>query len=96
MTNQTKDDIKKMLLGATKRAESCSSIDEKRKVYHKYLEANIEWLDLDEEVDINGPEIDELITDNFLSIKSTQPQVFEAEGFVPWLDDYRKDIKWNF
>lgn len=96
MTNDTKNSIKMLLIGVTKKAETCSSIEEKRAFYHKYLERNIDFIDIDEDIDLNSPEIDELITDNFLSIKSTKPQVFEAEGFVPWLDDHRKDIAWSF
>ena len=96
MTNDTKNSIKILLFGAMKKAEACSSIEEKRALYRSYLERNVDFIDADEEIDLNSPEIDELITDNFLSIKSTKPLVFEAEGFVPWLDEHRKDIAWNF
>ena len=66
MTNDTKNSIKMLLIGVTKKAETCSSIEEKRAFYHKYLERNIDFIDIDEDIDLTSPEIDELITDNFL------------------------------
>ena len=93
MTNETKDEITKLLYGAMGKAEKLGSIEEKRNLYHKYLEKNVDILD--EPIDVNSEEIDELITDKFLNISVEKPQIFEA-GYVPWLQDARKDIAWNF
>lgn len=96
MTNDTKQKIIDLLYGIMGKADKLSSLEEKKKYYFGYLEKNIDYLDVDEEIVINSEEINELISDKFLSITVDKPKVFEAEGYIPWLQDVRKDIKWEF
>lgn len=96
MSNDLKDQIIKLLFGAMAKAEKLESIEEKRSLYHKYLESNLWILDTTEEVDVDSEEIAELITDKFLNIIVKKPQIFEDDGYVPWLESARKDISWNF
>lgn len=96
MTNDTKEKITNMLFGIMSKADKLSSLDEKKKFYLSYLERNLDYLDVDEEVDPHSDEVDELITDKFLSIVIDKPKIFEAEGYTPWLQDVRKDISWQF
>lgn len=95
MKNDTKIKITKMLIGVMPKAEKLNSIEEKKELYHRYLENNLMFLDTDEEIDINSYEIEEIITDKFLSISVGEVQVFD-DGYQPWLDDTRKDICWDF
>ena len=96
MTNDTKQKITNLLYGIMGKADKKNSLEEKKKFYLGYLEKNAEYLDIEEKIDINSDEIDELITDKFLSIVVDKPKVFEAEGYTPWLQDVRNDIKWEF
>lgn len=96
MTNESKYTIVKALLGISSKADTLQSIEEKKQLYRKYLETVMIFLSFDEEIDINSEEIDELIADNFLSIKPQKVQIFESEGYVPWLDSRKNDIAWNF
>lgn len=50
---------------------------------------------LDQNVDVNDPELDELIKTNVV-VKEKGALVFEAKGFKPWLDDARMNIDWKF
>lgn len=96
MTNDTKQKITDILYGIMGKAEKLPSLEEKKKFYLGYLERNLDYLDVDEEIDVDSQEIDELISDKFLSITIDKPKIFEAEGYTPWLQDARKDIKWQF
>lgn len=96
MTNDTKEKITNLLFGIMSKADKLPSLDEKKKFYLGYLERNIDYLDIEEKIDFYSEEIEELITDKFLSIVVDKPKVFEAEGYTPWLQDVRKDIKWQF
>lgn len=96
MTNDTKEKITDLLFGIMSKADKLPSLDEKKKLFLGYLERNLDYLDVDEKVDPHSEEIEELITDKFLSIVVDKPKVFEAEGYTPWLQDARKDIKWQF
>ncbi len=96
MTNDTKQKIVDMLYGIMSKADKLPSLQDKKKFYIGYLEKNVEYLDIDEQIDIDSEEIYELIADKFLSITVDKPKIFEAEGYTPWLQDARKDIKWQF
>lgn len=96
MRVDTKETIVKFLNSARKVAEKKDSIEEKRNVYIKFLENNLDFLDVDETINPNSEEIEQLINDNFLTIVVKQQQIFEDDGFVPWLEDARKDISWDF
>ena len=96
MTNDTKQKITDILYGIMGKADKLPSLEEKKKFYLGYLERNLDYLDVDEEIDVDSEEIDELISDKFLSITIDKPKIFEAEGYTPWLQDARKDIKWQF
>lgn len=96
MTSHDHFEIKKMLFGVMSKAEKRDSLDERRKFYYSYLEKNFEFLDLDEDVDIYSDEVAELISDEFLTIQTETPHLFVETGFVPWLEDARKDITWNY
>ena len=96
MTNDTKDKITNMLFGIMPKADKLPSLEDKKKFYLGYLERNLDYLDIEETIDPHSDEIEELITDKFLTIEVDKPKVFEAEGYVPWLQDERKNIHWNF
>lgn len=96
MTNDTKDKITNLLFGIMPKADKLPSLEEKKKFYLGYLERNLDYLDIEETIDPHSDEIEELITDKFLTIEVDKPKVFEAEGYVPWLQDERKNIRWNF
>lgn len=96
MRIDTKEAIIKLLDSARKKAEKSSSIEEKRNIYIKFLTNNLDFLDVDETIKPNSEEIEQLITDNFLTMVVKPQQIFEDEGYVPWLEDARKDISWDF
>ncbi len=96
MTNETKEAITKLLCGVMGKADKLPSLDEKKIFYLGYLGRNLDYLDVNETIDPHSEEVDELITDQFLSITVDKPKIFEAEGYVPWLQDARKDIAWQF
>lgn len=96
MNSELKNQIIKVLYGVTGRADKLTSIDEKRKLYEKYLQNNLLFLDLDENIDIESPEIQEIITDYFLKMTVKDPIVFDEDGYIPWLDSNRKDIARDF
>lgn len=96
MRVDTKETIVKFLNSARKKAEREDSIEEKRNVYINFLKNNLDFLDVDETIDPNSEEIEQLINDNFLTIVVKQQQIFEDEGYIPWLEDARKDISWDF
>lgn len=96
ISDELMEQITKMLYGAMSKADKLESIEEKKRLYYKYLKSNLWILETNEEVDVDSPEIEELITDKFLNISIKKPQIFEDDGFVPWLDSARKDIAWNF
>lgn len=96
MTNDTKDKITNLLFGIMPKADKLPSLEEKKKFYLGYLERNLDYLDIEEAIDPHSDEIEELITDKFLTIEVDKPKVFEAEGYFPWLQDERKNIRWNF
>ena len=96
MTSESLHSIKMLLIGVMSKAERLSSIEEKRQFYYKYLKNNIDFIDTDEDIDIDCKEIAELISNDFLSIQTDEPKIFEADGYVPWLNDRRKDISWNY
>lgn len=96
MTNDTKNKITILLFGIMPKADKLPSLEEKKKFYLGYLERNLDYLDIEESIDPHSDEIEELITDKFLTIEVDKPKVFEAEGYVPWLQDERKNIRWNF
>ncbi len=96
MTKTTLENIKRLLFGIMPKANKLSSIEEMRSFYYKFLEGNLMFIDADEEIDINAPEIAELITNDFILIETDEPKVFEADGYVPWLNDARKDISWTY
>lgn len=96
MTNDTKDKITNLLFGIMPKADKLPSLEEKKKFYLGYLERNLDYLDIEETIDPHSDEIEELITDKFLTIEVDKPKVFEAEGYFPWLQDERKNIRWNF
>lgn len=96
MSSDLYNQIVTMLCGAMKKANKLESINEKKKLYHEYLNNNIEFLDTDEKINIDSDEIEALIADNFLNISIKQPAIFEDEGYVPWLENVKKDISWDF
>ena len=96
MTNSTLESIKRLLFGVMSKASKLSSIEEMRKFYYKFLENNLMFIDCDEEIDINAPEIAELISNDFIQIETEDPKVFEADGYVPWLANAKKDISWTY
>lgn len=96
MTNDTKDKIKNLLFGIMQSADKLTSLEEKKQFYVGFLEKNLDYLDVDEKIDPSSEEIEELITDEFLTIVVDKPKIFEDEGYVPWLQDARKDIHWTF
>lgn len=96
MTNETKQTIIEALYGATKKANTLSSIEEKRNFFKNYFISIQSFLPLNETIDIESQEFEELISDNFLNIKPEAPKVFEDEGFVPWLNDQKPNITWDF
>ncbi len=96
MSSDLYNQIVTMLCGVMKKANTLESINEKKELYHKYLEKNIDFLETDEKININSEEIEALIADNFLNISIKQPVIFEDEGYVPWLEDSKKDILWDF
>lgn len=96
MTNDTKDKITNLLFGIMPKADKLPSLEEKKKFYLGYLERNLDYLDIEETIDPHSDEIEELITDKFLTIEADKPKVFEKKGYVPWLQDERKNIRWNF
>ncbi len=96
MTSQDYFKIKKLLWGVMEKANTFSSLEERRKFYCKYLNNNIEFVDLDDPIDINSSEVAELISNEFLTIQTEEPHIFEATGFVPWLENARKTIAWNY
>lgn len=96
MTNDTKNKITDLLFGIMQKAEKLPSIEEKKNFYLGYLERNVDYIDSDEVIDPHSEEVEELITDKFLTIEVDKPKIFEDEGYVPWLQDARKDINWQF
>lgn len=96
MKQSTVEIIKNSLYDFTKRANTLNSIEEKRQFYIKALRVILPFIDADEVIDPNSKEVEQIIVDNFLSIGIETPQIFEDEGYVPWLQDARKDIAWSF
>ncbi|MCR4661150.1 MAG: Z1 domain-containing protein [Clostridia bacterium] len=95
MNNEDKNTIIDLLYGVANKAEKYTSISEKRIYYTKFLKNNLDYIDLTEEIDIDGEDVQELIADYFL--KTTErSKLFEGEGYNPWLNDYKSKIKWNF
>lgn len=37
-----------------------------------------------------------VISNEFLTIETEKPHLFEETGFVPWLEAAKKDITWNY
>ena len=79
MTNETKEKITDLLFGVMSKADKLPSLEEKKKFYLGFLERNLDYLDVDEKIDPHSEEIEELITDKFLSIVVDKPKVFEAQ-----------------
>lgn len=96
MTSHDYYEIKKMLFGVMSKANKLESLDERRRFYFDFLKRNIDFLDLEEQVDIDSSDIAELISNEFLTIETERPHLFEETGFVPWLEAAKKDITWNY
>ena len=97
MTNNDKNAILDLLYGVARsnKFNDLSSIAEKRNYLLRYLIQNSDFLDLEDSVDLNSEEVLELITDKFAHA-SEPAKCFEDEGFVPWLNDKRREIEWKF
>lgn len=72
------------------KANKYESLEERRDFYYQALKRNLDFLDLDEPLDIRSSDVAELISNEFLTIQTEEPHIFEATGFVPWLEDARK------
>ena len=96
MKQSTIETIKNTLYVFSKKANTLNSIEEKRQYFITALERTLPLMDIDEEVDPNSKEVEQIIADDFLSIGMETPQIFEDEGYVPWLQDARRDIAWSF
>lgn len=94
MTRETVDLINNLLFGLRNKISKLNSIEEKKSYYLTYLE-NIKYI-FDEDFDVYGDEVNEIITNNFLSISVDKPNVFEADGYTPWLQDERDKINNKF
>ena len=96
MTSHDYFEIKKLLFGVMSKANKYESLEERRNFYYQALKRNLDFLDLDEPLDIRSSDVAELISNEFLTIQTEEPHIFEATGFVPWLEDARKNIAWNY
>lgn len=96
MTSHDYFEIKKLLFGVMSRANKYESLEERRDFYYQVLKRNLDFLDLDEPLDVRSSDVAELISNEFLTIQTEEPHIFEATGFVPWLEDARKNIAWNY
>lgn len=96
MTNEQKEKIISVLSEFFQRVDSLPSIEEKKKKYLAFLEfcADNGYFDFD--IDPSSEEVIELITNNFLDIEIAKPQVFWGEGYNPWLEKSRPNIRWSY
>ena len=71
------------------------SIKEQREYLTEAYSKMKNFLSLSNPVDADSEELQEIIVDEFLFAKKPIA-VFEEEGFVPWLNDEREKISWDF
>ena len=97
MTNETKAKIENLLFTVMDYANNQPTFEAKKEFYLNFLKNNLPFLpDVKDDINFNDGEIEEFIIDRFLSISKETPKVFEDEGYTPWLQDNRKNIKREF
>ena len=96
MTNEQKEKIIEILASVYHKVDLLPSIEEKKKKYLDLLKFYYENGFIDFDIDLDSEEIIELITNNFLNIEIAKPHVFWGEGYNPWLEKNRPNIKWCY
>ncbi|UKI51888.1 MAG: hypothetical protein L6V79_06945 [Clostridium sp.] len=93
MTSHDYFEIKKLLFGVMSKANKYESLEERRDFFIiKHLSVILIFLDLDEPLDIRSSDVAELISNEFLTIQTEEPHIFEATGFCAVVGRCKKKI----
>lgn len=95
MTKVDEQRIEDCLYGINDRIQEKQSLVDKRKLCNDYLKSCWAFLNISVPFDPEDLTLRQIIS-KFTDVKLKEPKVFQDDGYHPWLDEARANIKFNF